>query len=76
MTNQITPIARNRRQAADYLGVSEDTIDRLRKAGHLPARKIGRRVLIRTADLDALITAEPQQKAPDYSLVPLMEDVQ
>lgn len=74
MTNQITPIARNRKQAAEYLGISVQTIDHLREAGHLPSRRIGRRVLIRTADLDALIAAEPEEKAPDYSLVPLMED--
>ena len=70
---EITPIGMNRQQAGDYLGLSVQTIDRLRKAGHLPARKIGRRVLIRTADLDALIAAEPEEAQPDYSLVPRMD---
>ena len=31
MTSQITPIGMNRQQAGDYLGLSVQTIDRLRK---------------------------------------------
>lgn len=44
-----------RRVAADYLGVSERTIDRYIETGRLPAYRLGvRSIRIRIADLDAL----------------------
>lgn len=42
----------SRQQAADALGCSTSTIDRAIRAGRLPARRFGRRVLIPTAALE------------------------
>lgn len=44
-----------RSAAAAAIGVSLSTLDRLRLNGELPTIRIGRRVLIRTADLRAFI---------------------
>lgn len=40
-------------EAAELTGLSKDTIARARKAGDLPAKRVGSRVLIRHVDLDA-----------------------
>ena len=40
----------NKHEAADILGVSSETIDRLRRSGALPYRKIG--ALVRFLDSD------------------------
>jgi len=45
----------NRSDAAAVLCCSERTIDRLLAAGRLNARKVGRRVLISTASVNALL---------------------
>jgi len=41
----------NRKRAAAALGVSEETIDRYRKSGKLPFRKIGKSVRFTEGDL-------------------------
>jgi len=41
-------------EAGAYLGVTEWTIRRLIKSGKLTAKKIGRRLIVKRADLDAL----------------------
>jgi excisionase family DNA binding protein len=41
--------------AAELLGVERQTIERLIKAGKLRASHVGRRVVIRLADLDKLL---------------------
>ena len=48
-----TTAGRNTRQAADYLGISESWLTKLRCVGGGPKYlKLGRRVLYRDADLD------------------------
>jgi excisionase family DNA binding protein len=47
------------REAAEALGVSGMTITRLIKAGKLRATKIDRRVLIKLADIEAMLAANP-----------------
>jgi excisionase family DNA binding protein len=39
-------------EAAERLGISERSVFRLLESGELPARKIGRRTLIRADDLE------------------------
>ena len=41
----------NRREAAKFLGISVESIDRNRKSGKLRFRKVGDRVLILESDL-------------------------
>lgn len=49
-----------RHQAARFLGIGLTTIDKLVRAGQLPAYKFGRRtVLVRREDLLRLATASP-----------------
>jgi len=45
----------NVKQAADFLGVSEDTVDRERKAGRIKAYKIRRLVQYLESDLKAYL---------------------
>ena len=45
----------NRKEAAEFLGVSLETIDRKRKSGELSFRKIGDRVVLTEDDLITLI---------------------
>lgn len=52
MPQKFRPRATNIQGAADYLGVSKQTIYRLIKAGELHPARIGRRVLIRISELD------------------------
>lgn len=47
-----------RREAGRLLGVSPDTITRMVKAGQLPTVRIGRRDVIRLADIEALRDGE------------------
>jgi|HubBroStandDraft_6_1064221.scaffolds.fasta_scaffold345137_2 excisionase family DNA binding protein len=46
-------------EAGNYLGVTEWTIRRLIKTKNLVAKKIGRRLIVKRADLDALWDNEP-----------------
>lgn len=46
-------------EAGAYLGVTEWTIRRLIKSGKLTAKKIGRRLIVKRGDLDALWESEP-----------------
>ncbi|WMT75064.1 helix-turn-helix domain-containing protein [Bradyrhizobium sp. Ash2021] len=48
-----------RAEAAASLGVDIQTIDSLISAKTLRASKLGRRVLIRVADIEAMLTANP-----------------
>jgi excisionase family DNA binding protein len=48
------------KQAQSYTTLGRTTIEGLIRAGKLPACKIGRRVLIRFADLDHLLKPKPQ----------------
>ena len=47
------------REAAEALGVHPDTISNWVRDGKLRAVKIGRRVLIRVADIEAMLDAYP-----------------
>jgi len=49
----------SRSEAADALSVDIQTIDRLITAKKLRASKLGRRVVIRTADIEKLLDANP-----------------
>ena len=46
-------------EAGKYLGVTEWTVRRLIKLGKLPAKKIGRRLIVKRADLDRVWETEP-----------------
>lgn len=50
--NDPDSVLMNYQRAAGHLGVSDRTVRRLVANGHLPAVRIGRRVLIRAADVD------------------------
>ncbi len=50
-----TPPYLTMKQAASYLQVSQKLLHRQIAAGHLPATRLGRRVLLRRGDLDALM---------------------
>lgn len=43
----------NRREAADYIGVSVNTLDRYVKSGRVPAHRLGAAVRLHRAELDA-----------------------
>ena len=49
----------SRAAASADSGISEDMLDRAIKSGALKAKQLGRRVLIRPADLDAYIESLP-----------------
>ena len=51
--------AYSRASASDESGISEDMLDRAIKSGDLKAKQLGRRVLIRPADLEAYIDSLP-----------------
>ncbi len=55
----VNPVTVYRDQAAAMLGVDIQTIDGLITAKKLKASKIGRRVLIRVAALEAMLDANP-----------------
>ena len=46
-----------RRDAADYLRVSERNVDRFIRAGRLPSYRLNGRIRLSVGDLDALIGA-------------------
>jgi excisionase family DNA binding protein len=46
-------------EAAEMLGVHADTITRMIRTGKLRAVKVDRRVLIRVADIHAMLDAHP-----------------
>lgn len=52
-----TPEYVGRQEAADYIGRSVRSLDRLRSTGALPYSKRGGRVVIATADLHAYLAA-------------------
>ncbi|MFC7738312.1 helix-turn-helix domain-containing protein [Roseomonas sp. GCM10028921] len=54
MRDTIEPVT-NARDTAKHLGVSPQTVRRLIRSGTLPALKIGARVVIRTADVNAML---------------------
>ena len=50
-------ITLSRAEAAEALGVSLETLDKLIAAGALPAARLGRRVIIRVADIQKMLDA-------------------
>ena len=52
-TSSVAPILIGKKQAAQALGICVRTLENLIAAREIPARKIGRRTLIRYADLAA-----------------------
>lgn len=50
-------VALSRAEAAESASVSEDVIDAAIKTGALKAKKQGRRVLVRPADLESYVDA-------------------
>ena len=59
------PLAVRPRVAAQKLGISESTLDRLRKAGRIPFVKLGGATLYRVASLDAFLLESEQRITPD-----------
>ena len=58
----------NKRDAAKTLGISPVTVDRLRKSGELPFRRIGSQIRFLPEDLDkfvrnSLVTKTPRRMA-------------
>jgi excisionase family DNA binding protein len=53
----------NRKQSAQYLGVSLRTLDSLQAAKLLPAKRIGRRVLFNQQDLEKFAS----RSHPDFN---------
>ena len=51
------PLATNLHGAADYLAVSVSSVRRQIASGKLPAARLGHRLVIRYADLDALVAS-------------------
>lgn len=47
-----------RKEAAQMLSISEDTLDRLRSGGHIKAVQIGVRIYFTPEELKAFITKE------------------
>lgn len=61
MTIEIQPAAFNRKQAARYLGLSENTLVKLIQSGRVKQIKIDRRVIIAKAELDRFLEGEVLQ---------------
>lgn len=56
------------RQAADYVGLSKSSLDKMRCFGTGPAFvRLGRTIVYRTDDLDAWLTANRNEAANDNS---------
>ena len=59
------PLAVRPRQAAAKLGISESTLDRLRKAGRIPFVKLDGAILYRVASLDKFLVEAEQLVTQD-----------
>ena len=59
------PLAVRPRVAAKKLGISESTLDRLRKAGRIPYVKLAGAILYRVESLEAFLRQSEQQATPD-----------
>ena len=55
----MSQLALSRNDAADAIGVDVQTIDRLIKAKKLRASHVGRRVVVRVADIENFLDANP-----------------
>lgn len=55
--SSIQPVTTDVIGAAEYLNLSKSTVRRMIDAGELPVVRFGRRVVIRLADLDALLAS-------------------
>lgn len=66
--SRLEPVACDRVQAAQLLGLSLATIDRLTKAGSIPHRKCGRRVLFHRPTLEAWLRGESCDSPANPSL--------
>lgn len=61
------PLALRARQAAAKLGISESTLDRLRKAGRIPFVKLDGAILYRVASLEQFLLQAEQRLTPDIA---------
>jgi len=61
------PLAVRPRVAASKLGISESTLDRLRKAGRIPFVKLDGAILYRIASLDAFLLESEQRVMQDIT---------
>ncbi len=59
------PLAVRPRVAAAKLGVSESTLDRLRRAGRVPFVKLDNAILYRVASLDQFLLESEQRNKQD-----------
>jgi excisionase family DNA binding protein len=59
MTAGLEQVAYSRREVAELTSLSFETVRRAINRGDLPAKKVGRRVLVLAKDLDAWLDAQP-----------------
>jgi excisionase family DNA binding protein len=59
----VPKITVSRNEAADALSVDVQTIDRMIAAKKLRASKLGRRVIVRLADIEKMLDANPAVRA-------------
>lgn len=59
MTARLEQVAYSRREVAELTSLSFETVRRAINRGDLPAKKVGRRVLVLAKDLDAWLDAQP-----------------
>jgi excisionase family DNA binding protein len=59
------PLTVRGQQAADMLGISQSTLDRLRKKGRIPFVKLDGAVLYRVASLEQFLLQAEQRLTPD-----------
>lgn len=59
------PLAVRPRAAAAKLGISESTLDRLRKAGRVPFVKLDGAILYRVASLNQFLLEAEQRETPN-----------
>jgi len=55
---KITQMAFNRKEASQYLGISEKTLDKALQSGEIKFRRIGKAMLIPKVELDRFLEGD------------------
>lgn len=66
MEKLLNKAAFNRKEAADYMGISIPTLVRLLKSGEIPCRRIGQRWLISKNVLDNWLKKENYERSETH----------